>query len=499
MRQILQPDSFGLAHSLADPMDRADSWETSWPRAAGATASPTSWWAESDEGYGLLWRLALAHLLVGVCVALALGWQVWSAGAPALIPAIGLIVAIGGALALLLIRLDRPAAPSLPGQTGMALLWTRLALVAVDLAATGGILWVRGGESWTLLALLPPVALAVVFFAERGGALATVLAALMVVGANLGLHRPPTAWQPSLMVFLGVAALIIAFLSIYSARVAETGLNLRWLLNDARATSEQLRAERQTLLMHMRAIEQARDALLQERERVGEASDDLTMLAQRLAQGDLAAMQSAQTLHPGAYGPLAELAAALAPLARTASSTASGASSWVGGRQPEIAALDATARTQGQTLAALDMMTRTLCVAANELVMEARRLEPGVSLIGSGQYSQALWQLEEHLRAQAAHMALLGTQIAAIRTTQENLEATLARAAAGSKTPAIFGASDIRAISQISQYSGPQAAFGASGVSAIQRGTAAPQGFPQDSGGDVHGSVGTVRWGDWRR
>jgi hypothetical protein len=182
-----------------------------------------------------------------------------------------------------------------------------------------------------------------------------------------------------------------------------------------------------------------------------------------------------------------------------ASSTASGASSWVGGRQPEIAALDATARTQGQTLAALDMMTRTLCVAANELVMEARRLEPGASLIGSGQYSQALWQLEEHLRAQAAHMALLGTQIAAIRTTQETLEATLARAAAGSKTPAIFGASDIRAISQISQYSGPQAAFGASGVSAIQRGTAAPQGFPQDSGGDVHGSVGTVRWGDWRR
>ena len=66
MRQILQPDSFGLAHSLADPMERADSWETSWPRAAGAAPSPTSWWAESDEGYTLLQRLALAHLLVGV-------------------------------------------------------------------------------------------------------------------------------------------------------------------------------------------------------------------------------------------------------------------------------------------------------------------------------------------------------------------------------------------------------------------------------------------------
>ena len=107
--------------------------------------------------------------------------------------------------------------------------------------------------------------------------------------------------------------------------------------------------------------------------------------------------------------------------------------------------------------------------------------------------------LQPARRSQAAHMALLGTQIAAIRTAQENLEATLARAAAGSKTPALFGASDIRAISQISQYSGPQAAFGASGVSAVQRGAAAPQGFPQDSGGGVHGSVGTVRWGDWRR
>lgn len=483
MRQILQPDSLGLAHSLADPMDRADSWETSWPRAAGAVPSPTSWWVESDEGYALLWRLALAHLLVGVCVALALGWQTWNAGVSPLAPAIGLIVAVGGALALLLARLDRPASPHAP------LAWTRLALVAVDLAATGGILWLRGGEGWTLLVLLPPVALALVFFAERGGVLATILAALLIVGVNTGQRTPLTSWAPSLLVFLGVAALIVAFLNIYSARVAETSLNLRWLLNDARATNDRLHGERQTLLLRARATEQARDTLLRERARLSEASDDLTLLARRIAQGDPAAPQSMSALQPGAYGPLADLAEALAYLARMRESART---NW---RQSGITAFGASAaslRAQGQALATLDTMTRTLCVGANELVLEAQALEPGVSLIGE-QYSQALWRLDEHLRRQAAHMALLGTQLAAIRTSQENLEAALTRAmaatttasAAGAKTPAMFGASDIRAVSQ---YSGPQAAFGASGVTAPRRAT------QQSSGG----TVGAVRWENWR-
>lgn len=485
MRQILQPDSPGLAHSLADPMDRADSWETSWPRAAGAVPSPTSWWAESDEGYALLWRLALAHLLVGVSVALALGWQAWNAGAAPLAPAIGLIVAAGGALALLLTRLDRPASPHAP------LAWTRLALVAVDLAATGGILWLRGGEGWTLLVLLPPVALALVFFAERGGALATILAALLILGVNTAQRAPLAEWAPSLLVFLGVATLMVAFLNVYSARVAETSLNLRWLLNDARATNDRLHGERQTLLLRVRATEQARDALLRERARLSEASDDLTLLARRVAQGDPAAPQSASALQPGAYGPLADLAEALAHLARARAST------WTNGRQSGITAFGASAaslRAQGQALATLDTMTRALCVGANELVMEAQALEPGVSLIG-GQYSRALWRLDEHLRRQAAHMALLGTQLAAIRTSQENLEVALTRAVAamaaataGAKTPAMFGASDIRAVSQ---YSGPQAAFGASGVTASQRAA------QQNSGGTV-GTVGAVRWDNWR-
>ena len=485
MRQILQPDSFGLAHSLADPMERADSWETSWPRAAGAAPSPTSWWAESDEGYTLLQRLALAHLLVGVCVALGLGWRAWAVVAPPLAPAIGLVVAVGGVLGLALIRLDRPASLHAP------LFWARLALVGVDLAATGGILWLRGGEGWTLLALLPPVALAVVFFAERGGVLATALAALLIVGVNAGQRAPLSGWAPSLLVFLGVTGLVVAFLSIYSARVAETSLSLRWLLNDARATSDRLHGERQTLLLRTRAAEQSRDALhqerAQERARLGEASNDLAQLARRMAQGDSAATQAMQALHPGAYGPLADLASALARLAR------SPGSAWTNWRQSGITALDAAVtslRAQGQGLATLDMMTRALCVTANELVMKAQALEPGVNLIGSGEYSQTLWQLEDHLRRQAAQMALLGTQLAAIRTSQENLEATLTRAmggaTAGAKTPAMFGVSDIHAVSQ---HSGPQAAFGASGVSPLRR-VAAPQGS--------NGTVGRVPWENWQ-
>ena len=489
MRQILQPDSFGLAQSLTDTtdaMERADSWETSWPRAAGATASPTTWWTESDEGYALLQRLALAHLLVGICVTLALGWQAWHAGTPLLAVVAGLIVAVGGALALLLIWLDRPASPHMP------LFWARLALVAVDLAAAGGILWLRGGEGWILLVLLPPVALALMFFAERGGALATILAALLIVSVNGVRHAPAPEWAPSLLVFLGVAGLVVAFLNVYSARVAETSVNLRWLLNDARTTSERLQGERQTLLLRVRAAEQARDALLQERERVGEASDNLAHLMRRMAQGDPTATQSAQGLHPGLYGPLAELAGALGRLARTL------ASSWTSWRPAGMAALDTSVtslRAQGQALVTLDTKTRTLCVAANELVMEAQELEPGVDLLGSGQYSQALWRLEEHLRTQAAHMALLGTQLAAIRTAQENMEATLTRAMAGAKTPALFGASDIH---RVSQYSGPQAIYGASGpfgssgpfdVSAIRRPVAQPDG---------NGTVGPIRRENWQ-
>jgi hypothetical protein len=82
-------------------------------------------------------------------------------------------------------------------------------------------------------------------------------------------------------------------------------------------------------------------------------------------------------------------------------------------------------------------------------------------------------------------MALLGTQLADIRTTQENVEALLVRTAAGAKTPTIFANSDIRDIRSVSQYSGPQVTFGSS---AIRRAAQQSQ----------QGDNGTVRWGNWQ-
>ncbi len=304
--QILQPG----ANASANAYERAESWEKSWPEEPRPSASGAvmAWWSATDEAHTLLQRLALAHLLVGVCVAVGLGWQTLSASGQAgqaLTPAIGLLVAVGGALALLLVRLGYPAAPLL----------ARLALVAVDLSAAGGILWLRGGEGWTLLILLPPIALAVAFFAERGGALATLLAALMIVAVNASVGAPTSGWMPSLLVFLGVAALIVAFLGIYSAQITETSANLRWLLADAQAINERLHTERQSLLVRLRSAEQARETLLRERAQLGDIAAELALMTQRMAQGDPSATQALQSLHPGACGPLAELASALTRLA----------------------------------------------------------------------------------------------------------------------------------------------------------------------------------------
>jgi hypothetical protein len=91
--------------------------------------------------------------------------------------------------------------------------------------------------------------------------------------------------------------------------------------------------------------------------------------------------------------------------------------------------------------------------------------------------------LEQHLRAQAAHMALLGTQLAEIRSSQENLEAVVTRMA-GAKTPTSFATSDVRAVSL---YSGPQVTFGAS---AIRRAARGHNGHPNEDE--------TVRWGNWQ-
>ncbi|HKW22847.1 MAG TPA: hypothetical protein VJO13_15785 [Ktedonobacterales bacterium] len=461
----LRPDA--LTPSSA--REYADSWEKSWSRDAAPSASSaaTAWWMATDEGYALLQRLALAHLIVGVCVAIALAWQVWSVSGPVQTPAIGLIVAAGGALAFLCSRQNRPT----------PLLLARLALVVVDMSAAGGILLLRGGEGWTLLVFLPAIALAIAFFAERGGALATVLAALIIVAMNSLGDGPLSGWMPSLLVFLGASALIVAFLGIYSAHITETSENLRWLLSDVRASNERLRETHQTLLMRLRAAEQAQEPLLRERARLGDAAAELAMLTQLLAQGDPAAIQTVQTLRPGAFGPLAELASALSRYAR-----ASGGS-WRPSAVTAVTALEMPIRTQGQALSMLDTVARSLCVGANELVLEAEALEPGVSLIGSGQYSQTLWQLEQHLRAQAAHMALLGTQLAEIRSSQENLEAVVTRMAVGAKTPSptSFDTSDVRAVSL---YSGPQVTFGAS---AIRR---AAIGHPNEDE--------TVRWGNWQ-
>jgi hypothetical protein len=476
----------GIAHRpdmLAARQTREQAGSRESSRAEPSSGSPVevvatslaSWWDESEEGFTLLQRLALAHLIVGISVALALGWQVWSesvSAVSAVSPAIGLIVAIGGTLALLLSRLDHLKLH----------LWARLALVAVDLAATGGILWMRGTDGWTLLVLLPPIALAVAFFAERGGALATMLATLIIVAVNYSRDAATSDWMPSLLVFLGVAVLIVAFLGICSARVAETYDHLRGLLADAQLASERSHQERQKFVARLRSLEQAYEPLLHERVRLGEAAAELTGLAQRIANGDQSAAQALQSVRPGAYGLLADLTIALVRWSRVP------AESW---SPSTMSALEHPVRAQGQALASLDQMARSLCAGANELVMEAASLEPGISLIGSRLYSEALWQLEERLRVQASHVALFGTHLADIRNSQENVEAALTQRAAGAKTPTIFATSDVRGSDRISQrgdmrtvrhFSGPQAALGASAIR------------PAAATRDVYG---TDRWGHW--
>ncbi|MGE5333595.1 MAG: hypothetical protein ACM3N4_02760 [Nitrososphaerota archaeon] len=490
MREVLQPISapsrFGRANGPSRP---ADSWKTSWSREAAplVSAAATTWWTATDEGFILLQRMALAHLLVGICVAVALGWQSWIApAAPGVVltPAIGLIVALGGMLALLFSRLDRPA----------LLLSARLALVAVDLSAAGGILWMRGGEGWALLLLLPAVALAIAFFAERGGVLATILAALLIVTINCSRHVAVLGWMPSLLVFLGTVALVVAFLSIYSARMTETSLNLRWLLSDARAANERLHADQHKLATRLRSAELAQEPLLYERAHLGDVAEELALLVNRVAQGDSSAAQTLQTLRPDTYGPLAGLASALVRLSRATGASWSQPWSHSGlTATTTITALDGPVRAQGEAIESLDRLAHALCVNANEMVTEAQALEPGVRLIGSGHYTQALWQLEQHLRTQATYSAMLGTQLADIRRSQEHLRTVLGRTGTGAKTPVIFATSDIRPLSlSAGAYSGPLVALGPSAT-----GSAHEVSSPQVTLETHPGDGGTVRRGNW--
>lgn len=219
-------------------------------------------------------------------------------------------------------------------------IWARVTLVAVDLCAASGILWVRGGDGWTLLVLLPPVALAIAFFAERGGALATLLAVLVIVAVYGLWNMPASGWMPSLLVFLGVAVLIVVFLSISSAQVRETSANLRWLLSGAQATAERLQVELWEILVRLRTLEQTQEPLLHERARFTDTAEP-AMLAQRAAQGDPAATEALQTIRSGAYGSMAELASAASRLSHASAASENARA---------ISTLDASAGAEGQAL-----------------------------------------------------------------------------------------------------------------------------------------------------
>src|SRR5258708_1696773 len=221
-------------------------------------------------------------------------------------------------------------------------------LPACSLGACGVVLWLLGDIGLASLLFVVPIGVAALLLSWRSGATFAALAVATFAALNaLRLGPVVGEWVPQTLALAGVASLFAVCVGIFSAQLTEiiVSLSPRFTqLHDQRAAQGQ---EQARLLEGLNLLEEAQARLEQERAAVNAQISELADAARRMTEGDLAA---ARGLHPGMYGPLDILAAALVRLSQQMASALS-ARQQVAVRQYALDSLNAATRAPDQLLA----------------------------------------------------------------------------------------------------------------------------------------------------
>lgn len=398
-------------------------------------AAHPAFWARRGAGHEALTRVALAHVMIGLCaiVASVLIWYLGASAdfAPLVTGGIALMVALAGAVAFELARFTWPRAA----------LGARGLLLFADVAACGILLWLLGNGSFAPLLFVVPVFLSMLLFAARDSAICAALAIGVFVVASMthagfaataGIPQPllVDVWLPQTLALAGLALLVWycadALLRTLATALAEALTRVETLQGQRTA----LRGEQRRLVEALRGLEDAQGRLEQERAHTNRQLGEVVRVAERLGDGDAYAVRA---LRPGMYGPLGPLANALSRVAHHVG-VGQGQQQRQAVQQRMMDALAAAAREQGQLLATTDNALRELGGFANDLATEVQRLERG-----SGDQAgvdrrvlfQALHMIEQSALTQASNTAMLGARLAQLRARQTEIEDSIRRMGRG--------------------------------------------------------------------
>jgi hypothetical protein len=388
---------------------------------ASSNPQVPAFWARDGGGHPILLWIAAAHAATGLFGATA-GVLVWLFVAPKdaqapLAALAGAGVAVAAVFAFQLARSPRADAATM----------ARGVLPAADLVACGVVLWLLGDIGLASLLFVVPIGVAALLLSWRSGATFAALAVATFAALNaLRLGSAVGEWVPQTLALAGIAILFAVCVGIFSAQLTEIIVSLSWRftrLHDQRAAQGQ---EQARLLEGLNLLEEAQARLEQERAAVNAQISELADAARRMSEGDLAA---ARGLHPGMYGPLDILAAALVRLSQQMASALS-ARQQLAGRQYALDSLSAATREQAQMLASLDASLRELGLSANDLVAEVQRVGRGSGeLLGGTSHVllHALAGVERHAQAQASNTSILASRLAQTRARQAGLDGEIQR------------------------------------------------------------------------
>ena len=399
----------------------------------------------------VLEAVAAAHVVIGLAGAAACGLAWWLVAGgrmgPALVLLPALVMALAGALGLLLSRLG--------GLLSLSV--ARGLLPVVDLAVAAAILWLVNDRGLTTALFIVPIAVAAALFSWRSAAAFAALA--LAVFAATGALQMGTArlesWAPQTLALAAAAALTVACLAAFARPATQALVSAFESLANERARGAAQTADQRRIMENLSLLEETQLKFEQERIQVNAQITDLALVAQRMSEGDAGAVRF---LAPGMYGPLDMLSGALARLGQQMGATFAQQQQHV--RQQQAArALAGLASEQSRLLAAMEVSLRDISGKSQELVAEVQRVERGSGdLPGLDRHAlfQVLRGLEQQALANASNTSLLSTRLAQALARQADLEAQTRRVcepswASGGQSGAYSG---VHAASQPGAYSG---------------------------------------------
>ena len=417
-------------------------------------------WAKPGAGYQFVTAMALAHVGVGIVVAVV-GVLAWSLGAslaaaPVTAIILGAVVPLAGSLAFGLARMRGPR----------AVMAARALPPTADLLTACVLLWLMGNQPLVLLFFVAAPCVAALLFSWRGGAVVAAVGMVCYAGMNaVRPGMPLEVWAPAALALAGVTTLLLFGMGAYTAMLESVHAALRREIATLRQEREARTVEQRRLLETLNLLEDAQARLEHERVRVNQQIVEVANALQRMAQGDRAA---AHALQPGMFGPLEAVRMAVERLG-TQLAELDARTHFATQTQRLLETLSVAEREQTQLLVETEVALRELGSSANRLVAEIQIVERGsgeLPGIDRRQLFQLMRGMEQRALAQASHTTLLGTRLLRLRTRQGELEGGLRQLLHAMAAPADWERSGL--------YHGPAGVqsgaggFGSSGVLPVE-------------------------------